>query len=255
MGSRAFEFKGGEGQRLSGVLEEPEGSHRGWAIFAHCFTCTRDSLGAVSVSRALAKRGIGVLRFDFTGLGESEGDFGASGIGGDIQDLKAASRALEAEGIQVSLMVGHSLGGAAVLHAAGDIDSVKAVATIGAPADPAHILRVLGNQRAAIEESGQAEVNIAGRSFCINRGFVQDMESRPWKETIAGLRRPLMVLHAPDDEVVSIDNAGQIFQAALHPKSFLSLDKANHLLTRKKDAEWVAEIIAGWASRYLTGDK
>ncbi|MCP1728198.1 alpha/beta superfamily hydrolase [Natronospira proteinivora] len=251
MGSKAFQFKGGEGQQLSGVLEEPEGLARGWAIFAHCFTCTRDSKGAVAVSRALASRGIGVLRFDFTGLGESEGDFGAAGIGGDIRDLKAAAGALEDVDIAVDLMVGHSLGGAAVLHAAGEIDSVRAIATIAAPADPAHILRVLGEQRATIEKDGKAEVRIAGRRFTISRGFVEDMESRAWEDTIAGLRRPLMVMHAPEDEVVGIENAGLIFQAALHPKSFLSLDAADHLLTRRKDAEWVAEIIAGWASRYL----
>jgi len=251
MESKAFTFSGGEGQRLSGVLEQPEGKARGWAIFAHCFTCTRDSLGAVAVSRALAARGIGVLRFDFTGLGDSEGEFGASGIGGDIRDLKAAAAALADSDISVDLMVGHSLGGAAVLHAAGQIDSVKAVATIAAPADPAHILRVLGKQRSLIERDGQAEVKIAGRAFTIRHDFVQDMEARPWEDTISGLRRPLMIMHAPDDEVVGIDNAAAIFQAALHPKSFLSLDEADHLLSRRRDAEWVAEIIAGWASRYL----
>ncbi|MEA5445020.1 alpha/beta hydrolase [Gammaproteobacteria bacterium AB-CW1] len=251
MGQETFSFEGDQGQRRDGVLEQGSGPTHAWAVFAHCFTCGSSSLGAVAISRALAARGIGVLRFDFAGLGESEGEFGAEGIGGDIADLKAASRAMAESGRPVSLLVGHSLGGAAVLHAAGDLDEVKAVVTLGAPADPAHVLHLLGDQREKIESAGEAEVRIGGRPFTIRKRFIDDMENRPWRERIADLRRPLLVMHAPMDNIVSVNNAAAIFQAAKHPKSFVSLDGADHLLTGREDADWAADMITAWARRYL----
>lgn len=251
MGSETFEFEGSEGQRLSGALETPSGRVRAWAVFAHCFTCTRESLGAVFISRALAARGIGVLRFDFTGLGESEGDFGSAGIGSDIADLKAAADAMKADAKPVSLLVGHSLGGAAVLHAASTIDGIDALVTLGAPADPAHVLHLLGDDREKVEKEGRAEVKIGGRPFDIGRRFIEDMEDLPWQDKIASLRRPLLVMHSPVDKIVGVDNAADIFQAAKHPKSFVSLDDADHLLTKKAHAGWAADVIAAWSSRYL----
>lgn len=254
MHQSSFQFEGGKGQTLAGVIEHPVGKASAWAIFAHCFTCTRDSLGAVAISRALARQGIGVLRFDFTGLGESEGDFGADGISGDIADLEAAVQAMENAGHPVSLLVGHSLGGAAVLHAAGGLDSVKAVVTVGAPADPAHVLKLLGEDRQRVEEDGRAEVSIGGRPFCVSKDLIHSMENQPWQERIAGLRRPLLIMHSPLDRIVSVDNAADIFAAAKHPKSFVSLDQADHLLTKRDDANWAAEVIASWADRYLLSD-
>lgn len=251
MSSRTFEFTGSEGQSLTGSLEVPSGRVRAWAVFAHCFTCTRESLGAVFISRALARRGIGVLRFDFTGLGDSEGDFGASGIGSDVADLKAACQAMEDDGRPVSLLVGHSLGGAAVLHAAGDLEGVDALVTIGAPADPAHVLHLLGDDREEVEEKGCANVNIGGRPFEIRRRFIEEMEDVPWKDKIAALRQPLLIMHSPLDRIVGVDNAAEIFQAAKHPKSFMSLDNADHLLSKRADAGWAADMIAAWSNRYL----
>ncbi|MDQ2069753.1 bifunctional alpha/beta hydrolase/OsmC family protein [Natronospira bacteriovora] len=252
MARESFEFDGGQGQRLSGVIENPRGEPRGWAVFAHCFTCGSQSVGAVAISRSLAARGIGVLRFDFTGLGESEGAFGRDGIGGDIEDIKAAVRAMDESGRSVALLIGHSLGGAAVLHAAGDLDGVRAVTTLGAPADPAHVLHLLGDQRDTIESEGVAEVHIGGRPFNIHKGFIRGMENRPWRERIAALRKPLLVMHAPLDDIVEIENAAEIFLAAKHPKSFVSLDEADHLLSRRRDADWAAEVISAWSGRYLT---
>ena len=252
MVSRVFDFDSERGHRLSGRLEMPEVTLRGWAILAHCFTCGKDGLAAARVARALARAGIGVLRFDFAGIGQSGGTLGEAGFAADVGDLAAASKAMAAAGMAPSLLVGHSLGGAAVLAAAGDMPEIAAVATIAAPSDVRHVLHQLDPEHLAkVVADGEAEVHFAGRPFTVRRSFVEDLERHDVEARIAELRRPLLVMHAPLDSVVGIDHASRIFQAAKHPKSFISLDTADHLLTRVEDANYAATMIAAWASRYL----
>lgn len=252
MAQRNFDFTGSNGGRLSGRIELPETPPRGWAIFAHCFTCGKDSLAATRVSRALALAGIGVLRFDFAGLGASEGEPGEFGFANDIADLANAAQAMEVAGMPVTLLVGHSLGGAAVLMSATAISTVRAVATIAAPADVSHILTSIDPAVVSrIENDGSAEVSLAGRPFVLGRKFLYDARAQALEERVAGLRLPLLVLHAPGDTIVGIDNASRIFQAAKHPKSFISLDQADHLLRERADADYAAMVISAWASRYL----
>lgn len=251
MSSERVEFPGSHGVMLAGRLDRPQAPPRGWALFAHCFTCSKDSKAAVHISRALVEAGFGVLRFDFTGLGGSGGDFANTDFSSNVDDLVAAADWLRAEHGVPALLVGHSLGGAAVLAAAGRIADAVAVATIGAPFDPAHVTRQFGAQLAAIEADGEAQVSLGGREFTVKRAFLQDVHSQRQAERIRALRRPLMVLHAPGDTVVPIDNASAIFQAALHPKSFVSLDDADHLLARPADARFAAGVIAAWAGRYI----
>lgn len=246
-----FDFPGANGQILSGRLDLPDGPALGYALFAHCFTCTKNSLAAARISRALTARGVGVLRFDFTGLGDSEGDFADSRFTGDVADLQAAGRALAAKGLAPSLLIGHSLGGAAVLAAAGGMPDIRAVAVIGAPFDPRHVTALFSDSLSEIQCCGQATVDLGGRPFTISREFVEALGDRDLGPRIADLHRPLLVLHAPLDRTVGIENAGQIFAAARHPKSFVSLDDADHLLTRAEDAAYAADVIAAWASRYL----
>jgi uncharacterized OsmC-like protein/alpha-beta hydrolase superfamily lysophospholipase len=252
MSTRRFDFNSPAGYPLSGQLEAPECTPRGWAVFAHCFTCGKNSLAAARVSRALAKIGIGVLRFDFAGLGTSGGRFGDAGFAADTLDLIAAGEALRTAGFTPTLLIGHSLGGAAVLAAAADMPTVRAVATIGAPADIRH---VLGNvDPAKLEEihaRGEAEVLLGGRPFVVTRRFVDGLAQIDLETRIAALHRSLLILHSPIDEVVGIDHARRIFGAAHHPKSFISLDDADHLLTRPADADYVADLISSWVSRYL----
>lgn len=250
MQSRPFNFRGEAGQVLAGTLDVPDARPRAWALFAHCFTCTRNSLAAARVSRALAGAGFGVLRFDFTGLGHSGGAFADSSFSGSIADLRAAAEAMRAAGHPLSLLVGHSLGGAAVLAAAGRIAGVAAVATIAAPADVQHV-RHLFSGLDKVSEEGDAEVSIGGRPFRLRRGFLDDLANHDLKSIVAGLKKPLLVLHSPVDRIVGIDNASAIFMAARHPKSFVSLDGADHLLTRGEDASFVAAMIAAWAERYV----
>ncbi len=245
-----FDFANTAGRRLTGVLEFGPEPVRAWAVFAHCFTCDKTSLAATRVSRALAAHGIGVLRFDFTGLGESEGAFG-QGLSGDIQDVVCAARAMEAAGRTPRLLIGHSFGGAAVLAAAGDVESVTAVAVIGAPFDAEHVLTHVGLALDGVTHGRRVPVSIAGRDFQLGADFVEDIRSHNQQGRIAGLKRALLVLHSPVDDIVSIDNASGIFQAARHPKSFVSLDNADHLLTRKADADYAAAVIAAWAERYV----
>lgn len=245
-----FDFQNAAGRQLSGVLERGDGPVRAWAVFAHCFTCDKTSLAATRVSRALADRGIGVLRFDFTGLGESEGDFGR-GLSGDVQDVVCAVRAMAAAGMTPQLLVGHSFGGAAVLAAAGSVESVRAVAVIGAPFDAEHVLTHVSPPLESLQPGKRVEVEIAGRAFELGADFVEDLKGQNQKDRIAGLGRALLVLHSPVDDVVSIDNASGIFQAARHPKSFVSLDKANHLLTDEADSDYAAAMITVWAGRYI----
>lgn len=245
-----FDFANPAGRKLTGVLETGPGPVRAWAVFAHCFTCDKSSLAATRVSRALADHGIGVLRFDFTGLGESEGQFG-KGLSGDVQDVVCAARAMEATGRTPRLLIGHSFGGAAALAAAGALDSVAAVAVIGTPFDAEHVLTHVGEALEGVTPGRRVPVSIAGRDFELGADFVEDIRSHNQQARIAGLKRALLVLHSPVDDIVSIDNASGIFQAARHPKSFVSLDDANHLLTREADADYAAAVIAAWAGRYV----
>jgi len=252
MPTRPFDFQNREGQRLSGTLEMPEGIQRGWALFAHCFTCGRKNLAAVRVARTLASVGIGVLRFDFTGLGDSEGSFADSSFSLNVQDLVCAAAAMQAAGMAPALLVGHSLGGAAILAAAGSIASARAVATIAAPFDVAHVLHLLDPEGLArLQTQQQALVQVAGRPLSVGKAFVDDLRGHDQGARIAALRRPLLLLHAPRDQTVDIENATHIFLAARHPKSYVSLDDADHLLSKREDAEHAANLIATWALRYL----
>ncbi|PWG64635.1 bifunctional alpha/beta hydrolase/OsmC family protein [Spiribacter halobius] len=251
MSSERIDFPGRDGQRLAARLDRPAGPARAFALFAHCFTCGKDSKGASHIARALAARGIATLRFDFTGLGGSEGEFGNSGFSANVEDLIAAADWLRAEHAAPAIMVGHSLGGAAVLAAAGDVPECRAVATIGAPAETEHTLRHLGEAIETIEAEGEATVNLGGRPFRVQRRFLEDFRDQRLEALIADLRRPLLVLHAPTDRIVGVDHARRIFEAAKHPKSYVSLDDADHLLTRSADADYAAGVIAAWAARYL----
>ncbi|MCB1546926.1 MAG: OsmC family protein [Hyphomicrobiaceae bacterium] len=249
--SKTLEFPGQAGHTLAGRLELPSGAPRAYALFAHCFTCSKDSHAAARISRLLAEHGIAVLRFDFTGLGDSEGELANSGFSSNVQDLIAAADYLRVHHEAPRLLIGHSLGGAAVLAAAGDIPEVLGVATINAPADATHVLRHFQAKVEEIEQRGVGEVTLGGRRFQISKRFLDDVRSQRLTERISRLHRSLLVFHAPRDEIVGIDNATAIFVAAKHPKSFVSLDDADHLLTRRQDAAYVAEMLSAWASRFV----
>jgi pimeloyl-ACP methyl ester carboxylesterase len=251
MHSEKVTFPGAYGDALAGRLENPDGEARGCALFAHCFTCGKDVRAASTISRALAREGVRVLRFDFTGLGSSEGDFANTTFSSNVGDLVAAAQFLEREREPARLLVGHSLGGAAVLAAAAELPAVRAVATIGAPFEAAHVRGLLADDAATIERDGEAVVAIAGRAFRIRREFLEDLRDANSREVIARLGRPLMVMHSPADTIVPLDEARRIFEAARHPKSFVSLDDADHLLSRRDDAVYVARVLSAWASRYV----
>lgn len=245
-------FPGSNGDALAARLELPaSGKPVAWALFAHCFTCSKNIRAAVSITRALSRRGVGVLRFDFTGLGESEGDFADSNFSSNVADVVAAARFMEAEHGAPALLVGHSLGGAAVLRAAGSLPSVKAVATIGAPADPAHVLEHVSSSREEIETRGEATVQIAGRPFRVKRQFLEDLDSQRMEDAVSTLGRALVIFHSPIDAIVGIDNAARLYGMARHPKSFVSLDRADHLLEDPAEAEYLAAVLAAWASKYV----
>ncbi len=240
------------GQTLAGVLEMPEGEVEATAIFAHCFTCGKDFLPGARISRGLANRGIATLRIDFSGLGQSAGEFADSSFLTNLDDLIYAAEWISERLPAPSLLVGHSLGGAAVLAAAGQIKSIKAVSTIGAPADPGHVTHMFANDIAKIEQEGKAEVQLAGRSFVIGERFILDLKGHDQKAVLAALRGiDVLIMHSPNDTVVGIENAGKIYSALHHPKSFISLAGADHLLTNAKDAEYVADLIRVWASRVI----
>jgi putative redox protein len=242
---------GATGEHLAAIMDTPPDGPRGWAVIAHCFTCGKDSLAASRIARGLLGQGIGVVRFDVTGLGESSGDFATTGFSSNIEDLVVVTEHLTAAGREPRLLVGHSLGGAAAIAAAVRLPQIRAVATVAAPCDPGHLLGLLGDVVPAIERDGVAEIEIAGRPVTLRREFLDDLSGQPQVRRLRRLRRPLLVLHSPVDEVVSIDEAQRIFTAARHPKSFVALDGADHLLTRAADAEYAARVIAAWAGRYL----
>jgi len=250
MPRKKLRFAGSAGE-LAGTLELPSINPRGFALFAHCFSCSKDSIAAARISRALADRGIAVLRFDFTGIGDSEGDFPGAGFSSNLDDLVAAADFLRKEFEAPDLLIGHSLGGTAVLAAAERIPESRAVVTIGAPASPVHIITHLIQDESAFNERGYADVTLGGQAFRLDRAFVEDLRSQPMAERIRGLRRALLVMHSPVDATVPIAEASEIFQTALHPKSFISLDTADHLLSSHADAGFVADTIAGWAARYV----
>lgn len=236
---------------LAARLDTPKRAPRAYALFAHCFSCSKDIFAANRIAKRLVANGIAVLRFDFTGLGASEGDFANTNFTSNIRDLIAAANWLGENHGNVDLLIGHSLGGAAVIVAATELPTVKAVATVGAPSDAEHVLHQFAPHIADIEAEGQAEVKLAGRPFTIKKQFVDDVRGAKVRDAAAALKRPLLVMHSPLDNTVSIDNATGLFVAAKHPKSFISLDDADHLLTRKEDALYVADAIAAWASPYL----
>jgi len=243
--------EGAHGAKLSVRIDGPAGRPAAVALFAHCFTCSKDVFAARTIARQLAARGIATVRFDFTGLGSSEGEFASTDFSSNVGDLvKVADRLREEIGAP-QLLVGHSLGGAAVLVAAAHIPEVRAVATIGAPCDAGHVVRNFAAHLDRIEEDGEAEVTLAGRTFTIRREFVEDLREHRVEAAAARLKAALLVLHAPRDETVGIDNASRIFAAARHPKSFVSLDEADHLLSNHDDAAYAANVIAAWASRYV----
>lgn len=248
---KQVDFKGHSGETLAARLDLPSGKPLGYALFAHCFTCTKDVFAASRVSQALSGQGFAVLRFDFTGLGASDGDFSNTNFSSNVQDLILAADFLRQHYEAPKLLIGHSLGGAAVLAAAGDIPEADAVATIGAPSDPEHVKHLFTDAECDIQQQGEAEVLLAGRPFKIQKQFLEDIASQSLKDKIHQLGKALIVFHSPQDATVEIDQARLIYQAALHPKSFVSLDGADHLLTRKQDAEYVADVLNAWVRRYI----
>lgn len=249
--SEKLTFAGVEGAELAARLDLPFGKPRAFALFAHCFTCGKDIFAASRIALRLTEYGIAVLRFDFTGLGASEGEFTNTNFSSNVGDLVAAADHMRQNGMAPTVLIGHSLGGAAVLAAAAKIPEAHAVCTIGAPADPAHIAHHFEHVRSAIEAEGEATVSLGGRPFKVQKQFLEDIAAQKLEDDIAALRKALLVFHAPADETVGIENAGRIFQAAKHPKSFVSLDNADHLLSKRADAAYVADVISAWASRYL----
>lgn len=250
MKTHRVEFDGSAGT-LAARLDQPDASVHGYALFAHCFTCGKDMIAAQRISRALANQGIATMRFDFTGLGHSEGEWENTNFSSNVNDLIHAAEFLREAYEPPKLLVGHSLGGAAVLSAASFVPEAVGVVTIGAPYDPAHVQHLFKEQLCEIETQGIADVDLAGRVFTVKKQFLDDISSQNLKEKIATLHKALLVFHAPLDQTVSIDNAAEIFMAARHPKSFVSLDGADHLVTQADDAEYIAEMIAAWSKRYL----
>ena len=245
-------FENDKGQKISARLDLPvDGKITAVAVFAHCFTCTKNFKSVVYINRALSQEGIASLRFDFTGLGESEGDFADTNFTTNVADLVSAAKHLETHFEPPKLLIGHSLGGAAVLRAAEHIPSCTAIATIAAPSEAAHLMGLLGRARDTIEQQGEADITLAGRPFKITRQFLDDLERTRMRQGIANLKKALLLFHSPADTIVGIENACQIFEAAQHPKSFISLGDADHLLSRREDSEYVGAVLAAWSRKYL----
>ena len=252
MSFKNLECTNAAGQKLSARIDLPAAEKPlAYAIFAHCFTCSKNIKAISHISRALTVKGIAVLRFDFTGLGESEGDFADTNFSSNVDDLIIAADFLKKNFEAPKVLIGHSLGGAAVLQSAARIPSAAAVITIAAPADPGHVSRALGESSKLIERRGEADVELAGRTFKIKKQFIDDLAAVRMQETIRNLNRALLIFHSPYDKIVGIENAAKIFQTARHPKSFISLDKADHLLMDKKDSLYVGALAATWALKYI----
>lgn len=245
-------FKNGDNQLLAGRLEMPANQlPHNFAVFAHCFTCSKNLLAVTNISRTLTKAGFGVLRFDFTGLGESEGDFENTNFSGNVEDLISAAKYLESNYKSPTLLIGHSLGGPAVIMAANKLPKVKAVVTINSPSDPEHVKQNLQNDLNKILSEGEATVNLVGRNFTIKKQFLDDLSKQPIKEVVKEFKKALLIMHSPQDKTVSVSNAEEIYLAAHHPKSFISLDGADHLLSNKEDSQYAGNVIAAWALKYL----
>lgn len=245
-------FPSQDGAQLAAALELPDRPPRAFVLFAHCFTCGKDIAAAARIARTLAANGFAVLRFDFTGLGGSEGDFANTNFSSNVADLLAAAAWLRSEHEAPQILVGHSLGGTAVLMAAPDIPEARAVVTIAAPASPEHVVKQFADDVAEIRDKGEAVVDLAGREFRIRRQFLDDVRDQPLTDSLGGLKRALLVFHAPFDATVPIEQATRLFSAAKHPKSFISLDGADHLVSDVADAQYVANSIAAWVVRYLS---
>jgi uncharacterized OsmC-like protein/alpha/beta superfamily hydrolase len=254
MPAERFDFRNAEGQTLAALLDRPDGDVRAVALFAHCFTCGKSNRAARAIADGLKERGIAVLRFDFTGLGASEGEFANTTFSSNVEDLVAAADHLRDTLAAPAILIGHSLGGAAVLAAAHRIPEARAVVTIAAPFDPAHVVGLFSDRVAEIKDKGEIEVTLAGRSFHINKSLLDDIAQQNLSTHIAGLHKALLVFHSPTDDLVGIDNASHIFTTAKHPKSFVSLAGADHLLSRASDAVYLAHVVAAWAERYLDMD-
>lgn len=251
MAIKKVSFQNSNGERIGARLDTPEGEIKAFALFAHCFTCHKNLNAVKNISSALNQSGIAVLRFDFTGLGESEGDFADTNFSSNVDDLLSAATFLAEEYQPAKMLIGHSLGGAAVLMAATQLPQVQAVVTIGAPCNPEHVTHMLQSSIPEIEAQGKADVMLAGRPFTIKKQFLDDLAEQKMTEVIRSIKRPLLVCHSPIDNTVGVDNAGHIFSSALHPKSFLSLGQADHLLTKAADARYAGGMIAAWAEPYL----
>jgi uncharacterized OsmC-like protein/alpha/beta superfamily hydrolase len=251
MPAERFDFPNGRGQILAALLDRPPGAPRATALFAHCFTCGKDAHAARRIAEALTERGIAVLRFDFTGLGSSEGEFANTTFSSNVADLVAAADHMRRTVGAPSLLIGHSLGGAAVLAAAGDVSEARGVVTIAAPSDPSHVTGLFRDRIEEIRQKGEVDVTLAGRPFQIRREFLDDVAEQRLTARIQALQKAILIFHAPTDDIVGIDNATRIFLAARHPKSFVSLADADHLLSRRGDSAYVAHVLAVWAERYL----
>ncbi len=251
MRAERLEFPGADGHKLAARLDAPDGAVKSYALFAHCFTCGKDVFAASRIAQGLTEHGIAVLRFDFTGLGASEGEFANTNFSSNLADLVAAADYLRANYSAPVLLIGHSLGGAAVLGVAERIPEVKAVVTVAAPSEPSHVTGLFQQYLDEIAQEGEAQVQLAGRPFRIKQQFVEDVSAHNLRLKIAALKRALLVMHAPGDTTVGLSNAMEIFTAAKHPKSFISLDSADHLLSKREDAIYVANLIATWSERYL----
>jgi putative redox protein len=255
MPHKKITFENQRRQALSGILDLPAAAPVAYALFAHCFTCSKNLKAATNIARSLTDAGIAVLRFDFTGLGHSEGEFSDTNFSSNVEDLLAAVSYLEQEHEAPAILVGHSLGGTAVLQAAANVESAVAVVTIGSPSEPAHVARMFTGSADTLRNRGEATVNLGGRAFLMKQQFLDDLEKQNLHSSIGSLRKALLIMHAPLDDVVDIDNASALFMAAKHPKSFVSLDTADHLLSRETDSRYAGRVLASWASRYLPESK